>query len=133
MHRLFLDANVLFSAGCKPDSRLRLLWEKRDVVLLSSPYALEEATRNITRLRPEQMPALQTLLCSLEVGENNGLGLPPGISLAAKDVPILSAAIAMRATHLLTGDKRDFGHLRDKVIEGVCIMQPADYLALSSA
>lgn len=51
-----------------------------------------------------------------------------------KDVPILSGAIAGRATHLLTGDERDFGKFWGKTIQGVKIISPrmlAEELGLS--
>jgi predicted nucleic acid-binding protein len=47
MDRLFLDANVLFSAAYKTDARLREFWKLKDVVLCSSRYALEEARSNL--------------------------------------------------------------------------------------
>lgn len=53
--------------------------------------------------------------------------LPRGISLPEKDVPILLAAIAAHATHLLTGDVRHFGPYFGKKIEGITIMLPGEY------
>jgi predicted nucleic acid-binding protein len=44
--------------------------------------------------------------------------------LPLKDVPILGGAIAGHATHLLTGDERDFGKLWGKTIQGVKILSP---------
>jgi len=37
MDRLFLDANVLFSAAYRPQVGLVRLWKLKDVVLCSSP------------------------------------------------------------------------------------------------
>lgn len=57
-----------------------------------------------------------------------------GIDLALKDRPILGGAIAGKATHLLTGDERDFGRFWGKTIQGVKIVSPrmlADELKLS--
>src|SRR5207248_2605580 len=48
MGRLFLDANVLFSAAYRSDAGLLELWKLRDVVLCSSRYALEEARVNFS-------------------------------------------------------------------------------------
>jgi uncharacterized protein len=45
MDRLFLDANVLFSAAYRPGVRLLKLWKLKNVALFSSRYALEEALR----------------------------------------------------------------------------------------
>jgi hypothetical protein len=47
------------------------------------------------------------------------------IKLEAKDVPILGGAIAGHATHLLTGDERDFGPYFGKTIQGVKIVSPS--------
>ena len=48
MDRLFLDANVLFSAAYRPNAGLLQLWKLRGAVLCSSRYALEEARINST-------------------------------------------------------------------------------------
>ena len=44
------------------------------------------------------------------------------------DVPILLAAIAARATHLLTGDLRHFGSYLGKRVEGILVLPPGEYL-----
>jgi len=56
------------------------------------------------------------------------------VELPLKDVPILGGAIAGHATHLLTGDERDFGKYWGKTIQGVKIVSPrmlAEELQLS--
>ena len=60
MDRVFLDANILFSAAYRPTSRLLQLWSLPDVELLTSPYAVEEARRNLDLL--EQKIRLDILL-----------------------------------------------------------------------
>ncbi len=47
MLRVFLDANVLFSAAYREGAGLVALWERPDVQLLTSGYAAEEARRNL--------------------------------------------------------------------------------------
>jgi hypothetical protein len=54
--------------------------------------------------------------------------LPQGIALPEKDAPILAAAMAAGATHLITGDRRDFGAHYGKTIGGVLVLPPRDYL-----
>jgi len=44
--------------------------------------------------------------------------------LPLKDRPILGGAIGGRATHLLTGDERDFGKYWGRTIQGVKIVSP---------
>jgi predicted nucleic acid-binding protein len=47
MDRLFLDANVSFSAAYRPGTELLQLWKLENVDLCSSDYALEEASINL--------------------------------------------------------------------------------------
>jgi hypothetical protein len=47
--RVFLDANVLFSASYREDSGLLRLWQLKETELVTSPYALDEARRNVVR------------------------------------------------------------------------------------
>ena len=54
--------------------------------------------------------------------------LPAEVTLPAKDRPILLAAMHSGATHLLTGELRDFGRYFGKRIGGVLVLPPSDYL-----
>ena len=109
--RLFLDANVLFTAAHNPSGKAALVillsrcahWE-----CYSSAYAMEEARRNLERKFPESLEELDALSNVLRlVSHSAGFGFLPG--LPRKDQPIFQAAAACRATHLLTGDLKDFG------------------------
>jgi uncharacterized protein len=123
---VFLDASVLFSAAYRPEAKFLKLWQMPDVNLVTSPYAAEEARRNLEK--PEQGERLNTLLQSVElISALSGKPLPEGIDLPAKDVPILLAAIAANATHLLTSDLRHFGAYYGRIVEGVLILSPAGY------
>jgi uncharacterized protein len=125
--RVFLDANVLFSRAYLLASRLADLWRLPGTVLLSSSYAVEKARRNLDE--PKQRQQLDRLLAQVEIVTTwPSSGLPRGIRLADKDVPILLAAIEARATHLLTGDRQDFGHLFGRTVGGVEILLPGEYL-----
>ncbi len=64
MDRLFLDANVLFSAAYQAEAGLLRIWKLKDVVLCSSRYALAEADLNLDN--DDQRRRL-TALCA-EVG-----------------------------------------------------------------
>ncbi len=125
MDRLFLDANVLFSAAYRSDAGLQELWKLKRVVLCSSRYALEEARINLDE--ESQQATLGRLSMSLSLFDALG-DLPHGVSLPAKDAPILLAAIASKATHLLTGDIRHFGPYLGRKVAGVTILLPGDYL-----
>jgi hypothetical protein len=47
MGRLFLGANVLFSAAYRPNAGLHQFWKLKNVILCSSHYALGEARINL--------------------------------------------------------------------------------------
>jgi len=126
MDRLFLDANVLFSAAYRPNAGLLAFWKLRNVALCSSHYALEEARINLSE--EPQKRRLTRLAKRLELFDVTGGDPPRGISLPAKDLPILFAAIAARATHLITGDLRHFGAYFGKTIGGILIVTPSAYL-----
>jgi predicted nucleic acid-binding protein len=130
MDRLFLDANVLFSASYHPGAGLLQIWKLKNVELCSSRYALAEADVNLGDV--VQRKRLAGLAEKLQFFEAPQRELPRGISLPEKDAPILLAAIAARATYLLTGDVRDFGLYFGKKIEGVMIVLPGEYLRTRS-
>lgn len=127
MDRVFLDANVLFSAAYKR-TRLRTLWILPNVTLLSSSYAVREAETNLARERSEAVKELEDLLQKVTIVKVlNTQTLSPSIVLEEKDRPILLAAISAKATHLLTGDRKHFGHLFSTQVAGVLILSPAQY------
>lgn len=126
MHRLFLDANVLFSAAYRPSAGLLKLWKLKNVTLCSSRYALEEARINLAD--DAQRGRLARLARSIHFFDAPPEELLPGVSLPQKDVPIVLAAIAARATHLLTGDVTHFGRYFRKRIRGILVLQPGAYL-----
>lgn len=131
MDAVFLDANVLFSAAYRSKGGLRRLWDLKEVEVISSGYAVEEARRNLSeQSQHERLEDLlratrivsEPLATDYERGEVAESGLP------AKDLPILAAAIGARATHLLTGDVTHFRHLFGRKIGDVTILAPSQYL-----
>jgi len=50
------------------------------------------------------------------------------VKIQEKDQPILQAAIASKASHLITGDRRDFGRYFGKQVAGIWVMPPRQYL-----
>jgi predicted nucleic acid-binding protein len=130
LDRVFLDANVLYSAAYLERSGLARLWTLDGVEPLSSGYAIEEARRNLAMDRAVALPRFNRLVTALSiVNAPQGLQLPKNILLDAKDQPILMSAIHGKAHYLLTGDARHFGHLYGKRIEGVMVLRPAQYFA----
>lgn len=130
MERLFLDANVIFSAAYNPRRRLGLLWKLPDVELVTSDHAAAEALRNLRVKYPKRVEAATTMLD--ECGLVRAALLPWGrqfSDLSPSDSLILLAAIRCRADFLLTGDE-DFAAYFGRVIDSVMILRPGDYLRL---
>jgi predicted nucleic acid-binding protein len=125
--RVLLDANVLFSAAYRPDSGTAKLWDLEDVQLVTSEYAAEEARRSLPE--GDQRLRLEDRLVDVEVSMAMDSTQVPGEDvLPEKDRPILRAAVAVGATHLLTGDVTHFGRLFGDEVSGVLILRPATYL-----
>ncbi len=129
MQRVFLDANVLFSAAYRADAGLARLWKLSGVKLLTSTYALAEAGANLDD--DEQSQRLDRLAKKMEVVPETAdpVKLPRDCRLPDKDIPILRAAVYGKAAVLLTGDLRHFGPYLDKTVAGVMIQTPARFLA----
>ena len=128
--RLFLDANILFTAEHNPRGKAALIVElggSGHWALYSSRLTVEEAHRNIARKSP--LHVLRTILRGVRLVEHRvDLYFPEG--LARKDQPIFQAALACRATHLLTGDLKDFGRFmnRPEQTAGIRIQTVAEFL-----
>jgi uncharacterized protein len=129
--KVFLDANVLYSAAYLAGSRLGDLWSLSATEIVTSFYAVEEARRNLASDRPEALVRLDALLgAMIIVPEAEDEVLPGSIELDPKDRPILLAAISAMADYLLTGDRAHFGKLYGSRVGRVRILPPADYFKL---
>lgn len=130
MERVFLDANILFSAAYRPDSRLKDLWSLQNIELVTSYLAAEEARRNLRVHKSEALTRLDELIASVIIHDTSGstATIPEGIEPVEKDVHILAGAISAGCTHLITGDNQHFGHLFGSTIGGVKVMTPAQFL-----
>ena len=128
MDRIFLDANVLFSAAYRSSAGVARLWKIEDAQLLSSTYAAHETRRNLQtsqqQARLEELLGDVTLVSDVLLPED----LASSIDLPDKDQPILAGALAANATHLITGDRQHFGPYFGKSLAGVLVMSPARYL-----
>lgn len=133
--RVFLDANVLFSAAYHDRSGLLVFFELSGagvIQLTSSAFAIEEARRNIALKRPDRIAACERLVADLSpapappgelIAIARAAGLPP------KDAPILAAALAAEADLLVTGDRTHFGQLFGQAIGRLTVRQPAEALS----
>jgi len=126
--RIFLDANILFSAAKSPGSIQRLL-----ALLLDArhecwvdDYVLTEARRNLELKAPRGLAVLERLLKRLRVApmRPRGTELDASQLLPEKDRPILAAAIHLACDALVTGDRTHFGALYGRSIRGVTIHSP---------
>ncbi|MGF1679588.1 MAG: putative toxin-antitoxin system toxin component, PIN family [Candidatus Methylacidiphilales bacterium] len=127
--RVFLDANVLFSAS-KSDGALRLFLSDLQAAgheLIADAYVVEEARRNLERKYPNSLRDFEHLLRRVTIPPNLCPSLKQEIlpGLAEKDRPVLAAAIAHRCQTLLTGDKTHFGPFYGQTVEGMTIHSPA--------
>lgn len=128
VNRLFLDANILFSAPYRAGAGIAKLWQLPAAELVTSAYAAEEARRNLSA--GHQLARFAELLGKVTVIPTQPVeySLSPQVSLPDKDKPILLAAIHAQATHLITGDFRNFGPYYGQMVEGVHIVSPGLYL-----
>jgi uncharacterized protein len=130
--RLFLDANVLFTAAHNPNGKAALVLDlaaQGHWRAVTSTYAAEEARRNVARKFPDCLERLEQILAGIEtVGSGRGGACP--LPLRDKDRPIFEAALRVGASHLLTGDIRDFGRFTNAPdrTNGVLIQTVAAFL-----
>lgn len=132
--RLFLDANVLFTAAHNPSGKASALvrgglagrWR-----LVTSRFAADEAQRNQRRKYPESGDRLDAVLAIVRIVPSVRPGVEGAGTLPESDHLILAAAVAYRATHLLTGDLAHFGPLmnRPEATGGVIVQTVAEFMA----
>jgi predicted nucleic acid-binding protein len=109
--RVFLDANVIFTAAHNPRGKAAFVIElgaAGHFSLFTSDAAREEAERNLAAKYPDSLPLFASLLGQI-TAVTADLSAPFPDGLAAKDAIIFQAAIACCATHFLTGDLQHFG------------------------
>ena len=126
--RIFLDANVLFSAT-KSDGVVRRLLDlliEAGHECWADGFVAEEARRNLAAKFPDGLPVLETLLSRLHTGpiHTPDSALEDGLPLPEKDRPVLAAAIRHGCEALVTGDRAHFGRLYGKALHGVTIHSP---------
>ncbi len=148
MTRVFLDANILFSAARirrgenRPrPSKSRLVFSaarrRPDITLLVSKFAVGEAFKNLAEDRAVSLHSLSEL--GFLMRETTMVShIPPWLMLqltsyiptSADDVAILAGAVHGEADWLVTGNRKDFGHLYDQEVRGVRVLRLATALGL---
>ena len=131
--RIFLDANILFSAA-KSDGavrRLLVILRRAGHECWADPYVVEEARRNLTLKLPDSPESPESELRHLRIAPRHIVDAVMAASLpvAEKDRPVLAAAIRLQCSAFLTGDRTHFGALFGKALHGVTIHSPASIAA----
>lgn len=126
--RIFLDANILFSAA-KSDGAIRRLLEllfKAGHEFYVDGYVTEEARRNLSAKAPEGLAILEKLLSRMKVAAIQPMNatLSATMPLPEKDRPVLAAAISLGCEALVTGDQTHFGPFYGKKLGSVAIYSP---------
>jgi hypothetical protein len=119
--KVFLDANILFSASDEKSATRRLL----DLLShrgtpITSPHAWEEARRNLVLKRPHLLSGLENLRPMVTL--TYAFAYSPDLEVAEKDKPILAGAIGAACTHLWTSDRLHFGAWYGKCLHSVLIV-----------
>jgi len=131
--RVFLDANVLFSAAKSSGAVRQFLHKLKSLghTLVADGYVTSEARRNLEAKFPSAMEDFEKVLEAVETSAtaSKPLGTEVAPGLPEKDRPVLAAAIQHRCQVLLTGDKAHFGLLYGQTLEGVVIRSPASFAA----
>ena len=119
--KVFLDANILFSASDR-NSATRTLLERvaQEGQVVTSPHAWEEARRNLEAKRPHLLAGLGELESYVSI--THAFLLPDSVSVVEKDQPILAGAVGAKCTHLWTSDRTHFGSFYGKRIAGVKVV-----------
>jgi uncharacterized protein len=128
--RIFLDANVLFSAAQSDGAMRRLLYllHADGHTMVADVFVAVEARRNLAaKAGADALAYLDALLSRIEVNAVAAQAALTPIAdwLPAKDRPVLHAAIAGRCEALVTGDRTHFGAGYGKSFGGVTIYSPA--------
>lgn len=110
--RVFLDANVIFSAALGGES-FAALWDalRRGVITAcTSPQCIDEARRNVTRKRPAALARLEATFLEVElVPAPQQLVAWAEAKLPDDDAWVLAGAVEGGAQVLLTGNTKHFG------------------------
>lgn len=124
--RIFLDANVLFSAA-KSDGavrRLLTLLQKSGHECCVDGYVIEEARRNLVAKASDRVVILEKLLQRMTTSsvQPGDAALEASLPLPVKDRPVLAAAIHQSCTALVTGDHTHFGTLYGRTMRRDCLI-----------
>jgi predicted nucleic acid-binding protein len=119
--KVFLDANILFSAADPESATRKLLLKVLEAgEAVTSFHAVEEARRNLECKRPASLPGFADVMKLVRITLAFSAVRVEGVP--EHDMPIIAAAVGERCTHLWTSDKRHFGRLYGTAVNGVLIV-----------
>ena len=133
--RLFLDASVLLAAAGSATGSSRAVFSYAGAQgwsLLTSPYALNEVSRNLSKLPPAATAEWLRLQPQATVVDDVVSLDRPVVFSASKDRPILFTALAW-AEVLLTLDKADFIDVLRGSFYGLSVQLPYGFLGRERA
>ena len=137
--RIFLDSNVilsgLFSEKGAPRIILDILSLKLPFLIgLTGKYNLIEIERNITKKLPAALPLYRAYFAKMNL---EIIPIPSheemkkfASAITEKDMPVLVSAIKGKADFLITGDKKDFEHLKTKGSYAFKIVSPSEFVEI---
>ena len=118
--KVFVDANILFSAADPASATRRLLdVVARHAAAITCPHAMEEARRNLELKRPARRQGLDEVMEFVTVSHAFS---PPKTDLPSSDIPILAGALGTRCTHLWSSDKKHFGSYYGRTLAGIRVV-----------
>jgi putative PIN family toxin of toxin-antitoxin system len=135
--KVFLDSNVLLSGLFSDKGSPRIIL---DLLTLNLPmlaaatgrYNLIEIERNLKKKMPEAIPLYQRYLPKLGLEivamPSRSTVISMAGDIAEKDAPVLASAIACGAEYLITGDKKDFGRLKNVKKYDLRIVSPSEFV-----
>ena len=129
--RLFLDSSVMIAGAASAEGASRSVFRLARTHgwrLVTTPYAVEETTRNLAAF-PASVTASWLRIRSQLVVVDDVLTIErPAVFPVEKDRPILFSALAS-ADVLLTLDRADFSRLLGDLFYGLAVMTPGMWLS----
>lgn len=126
--KVFLDANVLFSASLGAAGTAQALLvaaAKAGAQCVCSERAFAEAHRNLAAKAPQSLPELElisVLVSRVPEPHATQVDAARAAGVVDKDAPVFGAALACAADWFVTGDQRHFGHLFGHRVEDVLVL-----------
>ena len=126
--KVFLDANVLFSASLSETGAAQALLvaaHGAEAQCVSSDYAWGEALRNLALQAPQGLARLRLIEALVERVSEPAAPWVQAATRAgvdAKDAPVLGAAVQCGADLFVTGDVRHFGHRFGHSVDGMLVL-----------